>query len=186
MNEGRPLEIEMDTTTTNVLARALQWIQSSRIILVHVLWNINTLVLIYMCQQTWQLVHGSWTTATITFLVSTTATPTRDSHDAARTHETTRPPTCGSPLLAPLPLCLREHYMWTSHLSGPHVIDSKVGVVRRWSSVPTALGGKCNSCARACGAPAAWTRAKLEICFFTIHTRNDLMDIVISTCDGEL
>ncbi len=37
MNEGRPLEIEMDTTTTNVLARALQWIQSSRIILVHVL-----------------------------------------------------------------------------------------------------------------------------------------------------
>ena len=37
MNEGRPLEIEMDTTTTNVLACALQWIQSSRIILVHVL-----------------------------------------------------------------------------------------------------------------------------------------------------
>ena len=37
MNEGRPLEIEMDTTTTNVLARALQWIQNSRIILVHVL-----------------------------------------------------------------------------------------------------------------------------------------------------
>ena len=34
--------------------------------------------------------------------VSTTAT--HDSHDAARTHETTRPPTCGSPLLAPLPL----------------------------------------------------------------------------------
>ena len=37
MKEGRPLEIEMDTTTTNVLDRALQWIQSSRIILVHVL-----------------------------------------------------------------------------------------------------------------------------------------------------
>ena len=37
MNEGRPLEIEIDTTTTNVLARALQWSQSSRIILVHVL-----------------------------------------------------------------------------------------------------------------------------------------------------
>ena len=37
MNEGRPLEIEMDTTTTNVLARALQWIPSSRIILVHML-----------------------------------------------------------------------------------------------------------------------------------------------------
>ena len=37
MNEGRPLEIEMDTTTTNVLARALQWNQSSSIILVHVL-----------------------------------------------------------------------------------------------------------------------------------------------------
>ena len=37
MNEGRPLEIEMDTATTKVLARALQWIQSSRIILVHVL-----------------------------------------------------------------------------------------------------------------------------------------------------
>ena len=37
MNEGRPLEIEIDTTTTNVLAHALQWIQSSRIILVHVL-----------------------------------------------------------------------------------------------------------------------------------------------------
>ena len=37
MNEGRPIEIEIDTTTTNVLARALQWIESSRIILVHVL-----------------------------------------------------------------------------------------------------------------------------------------------------
>ena len=37
MNEGMPLEIEIDTTTTNVLARALQWIQSSTIILVHVL-----------------------------------------------------------------------------------------------------------------------------------------------------
>ena len=31
------VEIEIETTTTNVLARALQWIQSSRIILVHVL-----------------------------------------------------------------------------------------------------------------------------------------------------
>ena len=29
------VEIEIETTTTNVLARALQWIQSSRIILVH-------------------------------------------------------------------------------------------------------------------------------------------------------
>ena len=47
------------------------------------------------------------------------STAPHDSHDAARTHETTRPPTYGSPLLAPLPLCLREHYMWTSHLSGP-------------------------------------------------------------------
>ena len=37
MNKGRPLEIEMDTTTTNVLARVVQWIQSCRIILVHVL-----------------------------------------------------------------------------------------------------------------------------------------------------
>ena len=37
MNEGRPLEIEIDTTTTNVLARALQSIKSSRIILVHML-----------------------------------------------------------------------------------------------------------------------------------------------------
>jgi len=31
------VEIEIETTTTNVLARALQWIQSSRIILVHML-----------------------------------------------------------------------------------------------------------------------------------------------------
>ena len=29
------VEIEIETTTTNVLARMLQWIQSSRIILVH-------------------------------------------------------------------------------------------------------------------------------------------------------
>ena len=29
------VQIEIETTTTNVLARALQWIQSSRIILVH-------------------------------------------------------------------------------------------------------------------------------------------------------
>ena len=31
------VEIEIETTTTNVLAHALQWIQSSRIILVHML-----------------------------------------------------------------------------------------------------------------------------------------------------
>ena len=31
------IRVEIETTTTNVLARALQWIQSSRIILVHVL-----------------------------------------------------------------------------------------------------------------------------------------------------
>ena len=31
------IRVQIETTTTNVLARPLQWIQSSRIILVHVL-----------------------------------------------------------------------------------------------------------------------------------------------------
>src|SRR3989337_1398764 len=39
--------------------------------------------------------------------VSTIAT--RDSHDAVRTHDTTRPPTCASPLSVPPPLCFYEN-----------------------------------------------------------------------------
>ena len=62
MNEGRPLEIEMDTTTTNVLAHALQWIQSSRIILVHVLEYKHSSFDIHVSADTtacpWKLNHG--------------------------------------------------------------------------------------------------------------------------------
>ena len=129
MNEGRPLEIEMDTTTTNVLASALQWIQSSRIILVHVLeykhssFDIHVSADMTACP--WKLNHGDHHISCFYHCHTHMRFPQRCSnprHDVPRRGH-------GSSDVASTALpCLSFADRWDPRLWVPHVSDRMVGL----------------------------------------------------------
>ena len=128
MNEGRPLEIEMDTTTTNVLAHAFQWIQSSIYLFTCLKYKHSSFDIHVSADMTpcpWKLNHGDHHISCFYHCHTHTRFPRRRSnprHDVPR-----RGHGSSDVAITALP-CLSFADRWDPRLWVPHVSDRMVGL----------------------------------------------------------